>query len=88
MGRRRERPECPELGAATRRFARALVVRAVEGDDEALEQLVAVRSAVDEAIVDAARGLNRFGYSWTRIGRILGTTRQAARQRFGEGVAS
>lgn len=88
MGRRRERPECPELGAAVRRFSRALVVRADEGDDEALEQLVSIRRQVDECIVDAARSLNRFGYSWTRIGTILGITRQAARQRFGEGVSA
>jgi hypothetical protein len=83
---RRERPECPELGAASKRFARALAARAAEGDTEGLEQLVEVRQLVDEAIVEAARGLNRFGYSWTHVGDVLGISRQAARQRFGEGV--
>lgn len=84
---RRERPECPELGGAVVRFSRALTVRAWEGDDEALEQLVRVRRAVEEDIVTSARYLHAFGYSWTRIGRILGISRQAARQRFGEGVS-
>lgn len=83
---RRERPECPELGAASRRFAKALATRAVEGDTEGLEQLVQVRAAVDEAITEAARGLYRFNYSWGDIGGVLGITKQAARQRFGEGV--
>lgn len=80
---RRERPEAPELGAASRRFARALAKRAAEGDDTALEQLVEVRTAVDEALGDAARSMHGFGYSWTEIGDRLGTTRQNARQRFG-----
>lgn len=80
---RRERPEAPELGQASRRFARALARRAAEGDDTALEQLVEVRAAVDEALGDAARSMHGFGYSWTEIGDRLGITRQAARQRFG-----
>lgn len=85
---RRERPECPELGAASRRFARALAARAGEGDTEGLEQLVEVRAAVDAAILDAARGLYRADYSWGDIGTLLGITKQAARQRFGKGVTS
>jgi hypothetical protein len=83
---RRERPECPELGAASRRFARALAARAAEGDTEGLEQLVEVRAAVDEAIHEAARGLYAAGYSWGDIGGVLAITKQAARQRFGKGV--
>jgi hypothetical protein len=80
---RRERPEAPELGATSRRFARALAARAAEGDTEGLEQLVEVRAAVDDAIASAARSLHGFGYSWTDLGVVLGVTRQAARQRFG-----
>lgn len=83
---RRERPECPELGAASRRFARALAARAAEGDTEGLEQLVEVRSAVDEAIHEAARGLYSAGYSWGDIGGVLTISKQAARQRFGYGT--
>lgn len=80
---RRERPESPELGQASRRFARALASRAAEGDTEALEQLVEVAAAVDDAIGVAARALHGVDYSWTDIGNVLGVTRQAARQRFG-----
>lgn len=80
---RRERPEAPELGAAARRFARALAVRAAEGDEQGLEQLVEVGRAVDAALADAARGLHGFGYSWSYIGAAVGITRQAAHQRFG-----
>lgn len=80
---RKERPEAPELGAASRRFARALVQRATEGDDVALEQLVEVQAAVDDAVERAAVALHDFGYSWTEVGNRLGISRQAARQRFG-----
>lgn len=78
-----ERPEVDELGAASKRFARAIARRAAEGDDLALEQLVEVSRAVDVALGDAARAMHGFGYSWTEIGDRLGITRQAARQRFG-----
>lgn len=81
---RRERPEAPELGATSRRFAKALAGRAAEGDTEALEQLVEVAAAVDDAIALASRSLHGFGYSWTEIAAVLGVTRQAARQRFGK----
>lgn len=80
---RREPPEAPELGAASRRFANALARRAAEGDDVALEQLVEVREAVDLAIGDAARAMHGFGYSWTEIGRRVGLTRQGALKSFG-----
>lgn len=80
---RRERPEAPELGAAARRFSRALAVRAAEGDTEGLEQLVDVAAAVEDSIQTSARALHGFGYSWTAIADVLGVTRQAARQRFG-----
>lgn len=87
MGRKTHR-EALELASFLRRMARALVRRAAEGDLDALTALVQARAAIDEAIVAAARELHdgRFpteGYSWTEIGRELGMTRQAARQRFG-----
>lgn len=80
---RRERPEAPELGATSRRFARALASRCAEGDTEGLEQLVEVAAAVDDAIATGARALHGVGYSWTDVANLLGVSRQAARQRFG-----
>jgi len=64
------------------RVSRSLARRAAEGDPEALEELVRLRSVVDQAITDAAQGLHDRGHSWTWIGGVLGITRQAARQRF------
>src|SRR5687768_5205295 len=80
---RRERPEAPEIGQAARRFVRALVVRAEEGDTEAIEQLVETQHEVTQAITAAGRALHEVaGYSYTELAQVLGTTRQAARQRF------
>lgn len=82
--KRREAPEAPELGAASRRFANALARRAAEeGDDVALEQLVEVRTAVDVAIEHAARGMHGRGYSWTEIAERVGMTRQGALKAYG-----
>lgn len=79
---RRERPEAPEVGQAARRFVRALVKRAEEGDTEAIEQLVETQHETTQAITAAGQALSRAGYSYTDLARVLGTTRQAARQRF------
>lgn len=76
------RHESPAVGAAVRRMVRALVVRAGEGDTEALEQLAELegftRDATTAAVVVAH---DTAGYSFTELGRVLGITRQAARQR-------
>lgn len=86
---RRERPECPEVGSAARRMVRALVKRAEEGDTEAIEQLVETQHATTQAITEAGAALHEVaGYSFTELGQVLGTSRQAARQRFGKRVAS
>lgn len=80
---RRERPECPEVGSAARRMVRALVKRAEEGDTEAIEQLVETQHEVTQAITAAGQALHSVGgYSYTELAQVLGTTRQAARQRF------
>lgn len=81
MGRR-ETYEAPEMGAMLKRFARAMVRRAAEGDLEAVSVLAEVHVAFGDAIADGARAAHERGYSWTEIGRELGITRQAARQRF------
>lgn len=85
---RRRKYEAPEVGAAARRFARALARRAGEGDTEAIEQLVELRTEVDRQLGEAARGLVAAGYSWTEVADVLGVSRQAARQRFAHQEAS
>jgi DNA-binding transcriptional MocR family regulator len=50
----------------------------------ALREAVAARSDAERAVRDAvlqARGLN---YSWSAIGMLLGTSGEAARQRYGQ----
>jgi DNA-directed RNA polymerase sigma subunit (sigma70/sigma32) len=37
----------------------------------------------EHELVEAVRALHEAGYSWTVIGKVLGVSRQAARQRFG-----
>jgi len=77
--------EPPELSGMVGRVLRSLVRRAEAGDIDALAELVAVQRALDAALGDAARGLvvGPGRYSWGEVGRWLGVTRQAARQRWG-----
>lgn len=83
------RHESPELGAMIRRTMRGLVRRAAEGDTEALEVLAELEAelatakavAVELAASGHRMGGNRpEGYSFTELGAVLGTSRQAARQ--------
>ncbi|MFT4287429.1 hypothetical protein [Nocardioides sp.] len=91
MSRRKRERESPDMVPFVGRVARAMVKRAAEGDLEALVALRAMQSAIDAATIDAARALHghastEYGgsaYSWTGIGRVLGISRQAARQAFG-----
>lgn len=78
--------ENPEFAAFAGRILRAAARRVGDGDVEGLAALVALRSDLDVAIADAVRALRspRWGYSWTDVARVLGTTRQAAQQRYGE----
>lgn len=76
--------EPPELSAMVGRVLRSLVRRAEAGDIAALAELEVIDRAVMEASQAAARGLiaGPGRYSWGEVGRELGVTRQAARQRF------
>lgn len=67
---------------ASSRILRAQGRRA-GGDLPAFERLVAHYEDAAEVIGMAARDLIAQGYSWGDVGRALGVTRQAARQRFG-----
>lgn len=49
-----------------------------------LVRLVARRAEADAAVAAEVHRLHRAGASWTVIGRALGVSRQAARQRYGE----
>lgn len=85
MTRQRKHREALELASFLRRMGRALVRRAGDGDVLALVALVESREALDQAIVEAAQALHYdspLQATWGAIGRELGMTRQAARQRF------
>lgn len=76
------RHEAPDLGDAIVRMMRGLVARAGEGDTEAVEQLARVERLAPVATSMGGRLAHaQAGYSYTDLGRVLGVTRQAARQR-------
>ncbi|MEO3781313.1 hypothetical protein ABGB16_31875 [Micromonospora sp. B11E3] len=81
--RRREVVENDEFAAFARRIIRAHGRRVATGDVEALRDLVAMSTAIDDAVGQAVIGLRAFGYSWAEIGSRLGISRQAAQQRWG-----
>lgn len=63
--------------------------RVATGNAEDLADLVQLRAELDAAITEGARALHAGtedhpGLSWTEIAAVLGVSRQAARQRFGE----
>lgn len=74
--------EAPDMAGFLRRIAKALVRRAAEGDLETLSAIRQVQADLDAALEQAAAAAHDAGYSWTEIGRELGISRQAARQRF------
>lgn len=75
--------ETAEFAAFARRIVRAYGRRVSDGDVEALPELLALSSEIDAAITKSVAGLREAGYSWAEIASRLGTTRQAAQQRFG-----
>lgn len=76
------RHEAPEVGDAIVRMLRGLVTRAAEGDTEAVEQLARVEQLAAAATALGGRlAHDRAGYSYTELGKVLGVSRQAARQR-------
>jgi uncharacterized membrane-anchored protein len=77
--------ENDEYAGFIRRVVRAYGRRVGAGDVEALADLVRLSAQVEAATGEAARSLNRFGYSWAEIGARVGVTRQAAQQRWGRG---
>ena len=82
--RRRDVVENAAFAAFARRIIRAHGRRVADGDVEALRDLVALSTVIDDAIGEAVIGLRAFGYSWAEIGQRLGISRQAAQQRWGD----
>jgi hypothetical protein len=81
--KRRDVVENDEFAGFARRIIRAHGRRVASGDVEALRDLVALSTVIDESITQAVIGLRAFGYSWAEIAARLGITRQAAQQRWG-----
>jgi hypothetical protein len=51
--------------------------------DEIVQLLRMVRDTADSALTDAVAQARHEGMSWDAVGRWLGTSRQAAQQRYG-----
>ena len=75
--------ENPEYVGMCKRVIRRLAER-VKEDPEALADLLHLETVIKEAAGNAARGLFHGGFSWGEIGKRLGMTRQACRQRWGD----
>ncbi|WP_198954785.1 hypothetical protein [Kineosporia sp. R_H_3] len=84
-GRKRSRAEVEntDYAAFATRVIRAHARRVADGDVDALADLLRLAAEVDTATQTAVTGLRAFGYSWGEIATRLGTTRQAAQQRWG-----
>jgi hypothetical protein len=82
--RRRRYTETRDFGAMVARMIRAYGRRVAFADIEDLRDLAALRDTLDDVITDTVahmRGQHEF--SWAAIGEAMGTTRQAAQQRYG-----
>ena len=75
--------ENDEFGAFARRILAAHGRRIATGDVEGLRDLAALHTAWEHATQAAVTGLRAEGFSWAEIRDRLGTTRQAAQQRWG-----
>lgn len=66
-----------------RRVLRAASKRIADADPEDLAEMLALQVELDDAITRAVVGLRAAGRSWGEIAAAIGTTRQAAQQRWG-----
>jgi hypothetical protein len=81
--RRRRITDNDDYAAFLQRVIRAYSRRIASGDIDALTDMAATASQLDDAIREAITGLRNRGHSWAHIGIRLGITRQAAQQRWG-----
>ncbi len=87
--RRRPHPRRPvvendDYAAFVRRIVAAHGRRIAHGDIEGLANLATLTDDVTDALHRAVTGCRDAGFSWAEIADRLGTTRQAAHQRFGK----
>lgn len=88
MSRRKREYETDEFLSACGRMLKAAGKRVGEGDPVDLAQLVALRKEMERIEVEAVGMMReRYGYSWSEIGRDLGISRQAAQQFYGRRLA-
>ena len=81
--RRRSQVENDDFARFTARIIRAHGRRIAQGDVEGLAELLAMAKELDAATQVAVDGLRAREYSWAEIASRLGTSRQAAQQRWG-----
>jgi hypothetical protein len=81
--RRRRHVENDEYADFLRRALHGYTRRVAGGDIDALASFSALVAEAGEQLGEAVFFLRLRGYSWTDIGIRLGTTRQAAQQRWG-----
>lgn len=75
--------ENTDYAAFAGRVIRGHARRIADGDVDGLADLLKLAQELDAATQTAVDGLRTFGYSWGDIAARLGTTRQAAQQRWG-----
>src|SRR3954449_13538155 len=80
--RRRSTVENTDYAAFAARVIRAHGRRVADGDVEGLAELVDLVAELDAAMQTAVDGLRQFFYSWAETASRLGTTLQAAHQRW------
>lgn len=81
--RTRRAVENDSYAAFAARVVRAHGRRIADGDIDGLASLVQLSDQLNDTITTAVTGLRDFGYSWAEIAARIGTTRQAAHQRWG-----
>lgn len=78
----RER-ETMEYAATMRRMLDGWIKRLEDADVEDVAELVAFAPEVNDALGAVVLAMREAGRPWAEVGRAFGTTRQAARQRWG-----
>lgn len=81
--KRKNLRETPEYVAMLRRMTRGLGRRLADGDPSDLADAVQLQRELDAVIKEAVQAMRaQSGFSWQQLADELGTTRQAAQQRY------